>query len=143
LICYFSLWKGIKMSGKVRATNIRNIEFFYIQFSGCLVHRHFSLRRPGLSADSRNHIARSVIISDFKMLLIFKKIPGSEKGIEYYLNPDLERLKDPYVWQDAATQVSDEMGRSGILRNVNLIGLSGLFLAWTRLRRFDGHRHFH
>lgn len=37
-------------------------------------------------------------------------LPGSIRGIEYYLKPDLERLKDPGVWQDAATQVFFSLG---------------------------------
>ena len=31
-------------------------------------------------------------------------------GIEYYLRPNLEKLKEPSVWQDAATQVFFSLG---------------------------------
>ncbi|CAD5221262.1 unnamed protein product [Bursaphelenchus xylophilus] len=37
-------------------------------------------------------------------------LPGSLKGIQYYLTPDLERLKEPAVWQDAATQIFFSLG---------------------------------
>lgn len=37
-------------------------------------------------------------------------LPGSEMGIEYYLRPNLEKLKEPSVWQDAATQVFFSLG---------------------------------
>lgn len=32
-------------------------------------------------------------------------LPGAGLGIEYYLKPDFERLLDPHVWSDAATQI--------------------------------------
>lgn len=32
-------------------------------------------------------------------------LPGAGVGIEYYLKPDFERLLDPHVWSDAATQI--------------------------------------
>jgi len=32
-------------------------------------------------------------------------LPGASIGIEYYLKPDFERLLDPHVWSDAATQI--------------------------------------
>ncbi|CAD5215312.1 unnamed protein product [Bursaphelenchus okinawaensis] len=37
-------------------------------------------------------------------------LPGSLRGIEYYLKPNLERLREPSVWQDAATQVFFSLG---------------------------------
>ena len=32
-------------------------------------------------------------------------LPGAGQGIIYYLKPDFERLLDPRVWSDAATQI--------------------------------------
>lgn len=32
-------------------------------------------------------------------------LPGAGNGIAYYLKPDFERLLDPRVWSDAATQI--------------------------------------
>lgn len=32
-------------------------------------------------------------------------LPGASKGLEFYLYPDLNRLKDPKVWIDAGTQI--------------------------------------
>lgn len=32
-------------------------------------------------------------------------LPGAQKGLEFYLYPDLDRLKDPKVWLDAGTQI--------------------------------------
>ena len=32
-------------------------------------------------------------------------LPGASLGITYYLKPDFERLLDPHVWSDAATQI--------------------------------------
>jgi SNF family Na+-dependent transporter len=37
-------------------------------------------------------------------------LPGADKGIEYYLRPNLEMLTVPSVWQDAATQVFFSLG---------------------------------
>lgn len=37
-------------------------------------------------------------------------LPGAKMGIEYYLSPKLERLRDPQVWIDAAGQVFYSIG---------------------------------
>ncbi|KIH58882.1 hypothetical protein ANCDUO_10902 [Ancylostoma duodenale] len=37
-------------------------------------------------------------------------LPGAEMGIDYYLRPNVEMLKKPSVWQDAATQVFFSLG---------------------------------
>lgn len=47
------------------------------------------------------------------LLILFVRgvtLPGWEKGIKYYLRPNLEMLKVPHVWQDAATQVFFSLG---------------------------------
>ncbi|KAK0414457.1 hypothetical protein QR680_011438 [Steinernema hermaphroditum] len=75
VICYFSLWKGIKMSGKV----VWFTAVFPYVVLGILLIRGVTL-------------------------------PGAEKGIEYYLRPNIEMLKVPSVWQDAATQVFFSLG---------------------------------
>uniref|UniRef100_A0A914YG95 Transporter n=1 Tax=Panagrolaimus superbus TaxID=310955 RepID=A0A914YG95_9BILA len=75
VICYFSLWKGIKMSGKV--------------------------------------VWFTAIFPYVVLLILFVRgvtLPGWEKGIKYYLRPNLEMLKVPHVWQDAATQVFFSLG---------------------------------
>ncbi|KAI6241590.1 Transporter [Aphelenchoides fujianensis] len=75
IICYFSLWKGIQMSGKV------------VWFTAIFPY--------------------VVLVS---LLIRGVTLPGAEKGIEYYLRPNLEMLKVPGVWQDAATQVFFSLG---------------------------------
>nr|AXS78275.1 Sodium-dependent dopamine transporter [Anisakis simplex] len=75
LICYFSLWKGIKMSGKVVWFTA---VFPYIVLSVLFIR--------GIT------------------------LPGAEKGIRYYLKPNIEMLAVPSVWQDAATQVFFSLG---------------------------------
>uniref|UniRef100_A0A0N5AXQ4 Sodium-and chloride-dependent glycine transporter 2 n=1 Tax=Syphacia muris TaxID=451379 RepID=A0A0N5AXQ4_9BILA len=70
IVCYFSLWKGIKMSGKVVwFTAI----FPYVVLSVLFVR--------GIT------------------------LPGAEKGIDYYLRPNITMLQEASVWQDAATQI--------------------------------------
>jgi solute carrier family 6 amino acid transporter-like protein 5/7/9/14 len=32
-------------------------------------------------------------------------LPGADIGLKYYLTPNIKRLKDIHVWQDAATQI--------------------------------------
>jgi len=41
------------------------------------------------------------------IVLLFRGItlPGAWDGVYYYLNPDLNRLKDAKVWVDAGTQI--------------------------------------
>lgn len=42
------------------------------------------------------------------LLILFIRgitLPGAEKGIKYYIEPNLEMLTVPSVWQDAAVQV--------------------------------------
>ncbi|CAI4232292.1 unnamed protein product [Auanema sp. JU1783] len=75
LICYFSLWKGIGMSGKV----VWFTALFPYVVLGILFVRGITL-------------------------------PGSEVGIDYYLRPNFTMLKQPSVWQDAATQVFFSLG---------------------------------
>ncbi|CAI5445079.1 unnamed protein product [Caenorhabditis angaria] len=75
LICYFSMWKGIQMSGKV----VWFTALFPYLVLGVLFIRGVTL-------------------------------PGWQKGIEYYLRPNFEKLKEPGVWQDAATQVFFSLG---------------------------------
>uniref|UniRef100_A0A8R1U0L6 Transporter n=1 Tax=Onchocerca volvulus TaxID=6282 RepID=A0A8R1U0L6_ONCVO len=75
LICYFSLWKGIKMSGKI--------------------------------------VWFTAIFPYIVLLVLFIRgitLPGAEKGIKYYIEPNLEMLTVPSVWQDAATQVFFSLG---------------------------------
>src|SRR5690349_5230583 len=46
----------------------------------------------------------------FSLLIRGVTLPGADKGIEYYLRPNLEMLMVPSVWQDAATQVFFSLG---------------------------------
>jgi hypothetical protein len=34
--------------------------------------------------------------------LVYIYLPGADKGIRYYLYPDLNKMRDPMVWLDAA-----------------------------------------
>lgn len=46
----------------------------------------------------------------FSLLIRGVTLPGADKGIEYYLRPNLDMLMVPSVWQDAATQVFFSLG---------------------------------
>ena len=47
-------------------------------------------------------------------------LPGSLKGILYYVNPDFKHLKNPVVWVEAATQIFFSLS----VCNGNLITMS-------------------
>ena len=96
IICYFSLWKGIKMSGKV----VWFTAIFPYVVLGILFIRGITL-------------------------------PGSEKGIEYYLRPNIEMLKVPSVWQDAATQVFFSLGPG-----------FGVLMAYSSYNQFHNNVYF-
>uniref|UniRef100_A0A0M3IIC4 Sodium-and chloride-dependent GABA transporter 2 n=1 Tax=Ascaris lumbricoides TaxID=6252 RepID=A0A0M3IIC4_ASCLU len=96
LICYFSLWKGIKMSGKV------------VWFTAVFPY---------------------VVLS----VLFIRGItlPGAEKGIEYYIRPNIEMLAVPSVWQDAATQVFFSLGPG-----------FGVLMAYSSYNQFHNNVYF-
>ncbi|XP_061683677.1 sodium- and chloride-dependent GABA transporter 2-like [Syngnathoides biaculeatus] len=70
VVCYFSLWKGVKSSGKVV---------------------YFTATFP------------------YVMLLILLirgvTLPGARQGVEFYVLPEVSRLKDPHVWMEACSQI--------------------------------------
>ncbi|XP_061683674.1 sodium- and chloride-dependent GABA transporter 3-like [Syngnathoides biaculeatus] len=70
VVCYFSIWKGVKSSGKVV---------------------YFTATFP------------------YVMLLILLirgvTLPGAGQGVEFYLLPEVSRLKDPQVWMEACSQI--------------------------------------
>ncbi|XP_060780080.1 sodium- and chloride-dependent GABA transporter 3-like [Neoarius graeffei] len=70
IICYFSLWKGVKSTGKVV---------------------YFTATFP------------------YVMLLVLLirglTLPGAMQGVIFYLYPDFQRLLEPQVWMEAASQI--------------------------------------
>uniref|UniRef100_A0A8B9K0H7 Transporter n=1 Tax=Astyanax mexicanus TaxID=7994 RepID=A0A8B9K0H7_ASTMX len=75
IILYFSLWKGVKSSGKV----------VYIT-------------------------ATMPYIVLFVLLIRGITLPGAMTGIREYLNFDLNKLRNPQVWIEAATQIFYSLG---------------------------------
>lgn len=114
IICYFSLWKGVKMSGKV-STSV------YARFA----RDFFSAQVVWFTA-----IFPYIVLS--VLLVRGVTLPGAERGIEMYLYPNFTKLLDGEVWIDAATQA--------IVFLVCIIATfnAGVLLAWTRLRRAFG-----
>ena len=55
-------------------------------------------------------------------------LPGSTKGMEYYLTPNLTTLKSPMVWMDAASQVFFSLGPG-----------FGVLLAFSSYNKFDNN----
>lgn len=76
VLVYFSLWKGVKSSGKavwVTAT----MPYFVLAI----------------------------------LLVRGVTLPGSMDGIMYYLSPQWDKLGNPRVWIDAATQIFFSLGK--------------------------------
>ncbi|GAA6101057.1 sodium- and chloride-dependent GABA transporter 3-like, partial [Tachysurus ichikawai] len=71
IVCYFSIWKGVKSTGKVVYVTAT---FPYVMLLGLLIR--------GLT------------------------LPGAMQGVIFYLYPDFQRLLEPQVWMEAASQIS-------------------------------------
>uniref|UniRef100_A0A669BAN0 Transporter n=1 Tax=Oreochromis niloticus TaxID=8128 RepID=A0A669BAN0_ORENI len=92
-ILYFSLWKGVKSSGKV----------VYIT-------------------------ATMPYVVLFVLLIRGITLDGSMKGIKQYLSIDFNRLSDPEVWIDAATQIFYSLGAG-----------FGVLIAFASYNKFDNN----
>lgn len=68
----------------------------------------------------------------FSLLIRGVTLPGADKGIEYYLRPNLEMLTVPSVWQDAATQVGLclFLKKAKVRQKGYVVFLSIAFLYW-------------
>ena len=71
--------------------------------------------KKGLNVDFEKGVkstGKSVYItSTFPLVMLLVLVirgvtlPGARQGLEFYLYPDLDRLKDPKVWIEAGTQI--------------------------------------
>ncbi|XP_053127589.1 sodium-dependent noradrenaline transporter isoform X2 [Hemicordylus capensis] len=93
VVLFFSLWKGVKTSGKVVWITAT---LPYVVLSVLLIH--------GLT------------------------LPGAYDGIRAYLDIDFERLKEPTVWIDAATQIFYSLGAG-----------FGVLIAFASYNKFDNN----
>ncbi|KAI5623797.1 hypothetical protein C0J50_16478, partial [Silurus asotus] len=71
IICYFSIWKGVKSTGKV------------VYLTATLPY-----------------------VMLLMLLIRGLTLPGAMQGVIFYLYPDFQRLLDPQVWMEAASQIS-------------------------------------
>ncbi|XP_062845439.1 sodium-dependent noradrenaline transporter [Trichomycterus rosablanca] len=92
-ILYFSLWKGVKSSGKV----------VYIT-------------------------ATMPYIVLLVLLIRGVTLPGAMDGIRAYLDVDLNKLKKPHVWIEAATQIFYSLGAG-----------FGVLIAFASYNKFDNN----
>ncbi|KAJ8333760.1 hypothetical protein SKAU_G00410790 [Synaphobranchus kaupii] len=92
-ILYFSLWKGVKSSGKV----------VYIT-------------------------ATMPYVVLFVLFIRGITLPGAMDGIRAYLHIDLEKLNNPTVWIDAATQIFYSLGAG-----------FGVLIAFASYNKFDNN----
>lgn len=69
-------------------------------------------------------------------------LPGAEKGIDYYLRPNITMLSQPSVWQDAATQVFSKLllTLNNTLKSALFWFVLGIFLPWSRFWSTNGIR---
>lgn len=133
VMLYFSLFKGVKSSGKVvwvTATapyiilTILLIRGLFLPGAGLSVILNFNLRHFLIDMStacgdvnlmhSCHFVRRILFFSLFFILTDFQSSPHISQmtgtGILYYLNPQLEKLAEPNVWIDAAVQVFFSIG---------------------------------
>lgn len=66
VFCYFSIWKGVRSSGKVRQQTCKDcwvlkslLQFYFIFLAGCVLNSHISLRDTVASAHPWTDVAWS------------------------------------------------------------------------------------
>ncbi|RXN37702.1 sodium- and chloride-dependent GABA transporter 2-like protein [Labeo rohita] len=88
IICYFSIWKGVKSTGKVCKNST---SFNVLKKESYLLVVYFTATFP------------------YVMLLVLLirglTLPGALQGVVFYLYPEPARLSDPQVWLEAGAQI--------------------------------------
>lgn len=84
IICYFSMWKGVQTSGKV--------DFFFIKYFFKLKFSYFFVI---LKVVWFTALFPYVVLFILSINALF--LPGSLKGMEYYLTPNISTIKNPLV----------------------------------------------
>ncbi|EPY85312.1 sodium- and chloride-dependent betaine transporter [Camelus ferus] len=107
VVCYFCIWKGVKITGKMSPKG-----WWTLSEAGGPLRAPSSVSCAPTSSDPGRLPLQVVYFTatfPYLMLVILLvrgvTLPGASAGIIYYLKPDLLRLKDPQVWMDAGTQI--------------------------------------
>ncbi|KAF2354446.1 Sodium:neurotransmitter symporter [Trinorchestia longiramus] len=118
IMCYFCIWKGVKWTGKVRASN------GYLAWIMCCIWK--GVKWTGKVRASNGYLAWimcciwkgvkwtgkvvyfTAVFPYVLMFILFIRgvtLPGAATGIRYYLVPDMSKLKNINVWMEACSQV--------------------------------------
>jgi len=112
ILCFYAIYKGIQMAGKVN-TPLQWVPFDLNPF---LLYQMIYV---------------TALFPYFCLIILFIRgitLEGAFYGLSYYFKPDMTKLLDPMVWNDASTQIFYSFG----------LGI-GAWMALSSYNEFDNN----